>query len=102
MCSLQRDVRLTIPSISLRYCGSSPGKRRYLPLDAADRVPDPNAGEQPAYSDNDLKERLLTWDRLQPGQFPAMLEERTKDIHHRALTLFGMKLADFDALFAGG
>jgi hypothetical protein len=57
-------------------------------------------GEQPAYSDDDLKERLLTWDLLQPGQFPAMLEERTKAIHNRALTLFGMKAADFDALFA--
>ncbi|HCF60691.1 MAG TPA: hypothetical protein DFS52_22160, partial [Myxococcales bacterium] len=57
-------------------------------------------GEQPAYSDDDLKERLLTWDLLQPGQFPAMLEERTKAIHNRALTLFGMKVADFDALFA--
>ena len=50
--------------------------------------------------DDDLKERLLTWDLLQPGQFPAMLEERTKAIHNRALTLFGMKAADFDALFA--
>lgn len=56
-------------------------------------------GDQPPYSDDDLKERLLTWALLQPGQFPAMLEERTKMIHERALTLFGMKAADFDALF---
>lgn len=58
-------------------------------------------GEQPPYSDDDLKERLLTWKLLQPGLFPAMLEERTKAIHERALTLFGMKAADFDALFVG-
>jgi hypothetical protein len=42
---------------------------------------------------------LLTWDLLQPGQFTAMLETRTRWIHERALTLFGMKSADFDALF---
>ena len=56
-------------------------------------------GERPPYSDDDLKERLLTWDLLQPGRFPAMIEERSKLIHERALTLFGMKAADFDALF---
>lgn len=57
-------------------------------------------GDQPAYSDDDLKERLLTWELLQPGKFATMLEERTKLIHGRALALFGMKLADFDSLFA--
>ncbi len=58
-------------------------------------------GEQPPYSDHDLEERLLTWELLQPGQFPAMLEARTKRIHERALSLFGMKTAsDLDALFA--
>jgi len=56
-------------------------------------------GEQPAYSDDDLKERLLTWELLQPGQFPAMLEERRKLIHGRALRLFGMAAPDFDKLF---
>ena len=57
-------------------------------------------GEQPAYSDDDLKERLLTWELLQPGQFPTMLEERRKLIHDRALRLFGMAAPDFDKLFA--
>jgi hypothetical protein len=56
-------------------------------------------GDQAPYSDDDLRERLLTWDQLQPGQFQAMLEERTKLIHERALTLFGMKADDFDTLF---
>lgn len=56
-------------------------------------------GDQPAYSDDDLKERLLTWDLLQPGQFPMLIEKRTNLIHERALALFGMKATDFDALF---
>jgi hypothetical protein len=41
-----------------------------------------------------------TWDLLQPGQFPALLEARTKAICERALTLFAMTAADFGALFA--
>ncbi|WP_437735452.1 DUF262 domain-containing protein [Sorangium sp. So ce1335] len=57
-------------------------------------------GDQPPYSDDDLKERLLTWKLLQPGQFLAMLEQRTKLIHERALMLFGMQPQEFDALFA--
>ena len=57
-------------------------------------------GDQPPYTDDDLKERLLTWALLQPGEFPAMLAERTKLIHERALKLFGMSAGDFDALFA--
>lgn len=56
-------------------------------------------GDQPRYTDDDLKERLLTPKLLQPGQFLVMLEERTKLIHERALALFGMNAADFDSLF---
>ncbi|MGD0946833.1 MAG: hypothetical protein ABSA52_05330 [Candidatus Binatia bacterium] len=33
-------------------------------------------GEQPPYTEEDLKERLLTWDLLQPGRFSDMLEYR--------------------------
>jgi len=57
-------------------------------------------GDQPAYSDDDLKERLLTWDLFQPGKFGDMLRERSQKIHERALALFGMTSAEFDALFA--
>ena len=57
-------------------------------------------GDQPAYSDEDLQARLLTWNLLQPGKFDDMLTERTGKIHDKALALFGMTVADFNALFA--
>jgi hypothetical protein len=57
-------------------------------------------GDQPAYTDDDLKERLLSWPLLQPGQFATMLEERAAAIHERALKLFGMTEAQFNALFS--
>ena len=57
-------------------------------------------GDQPAYTDADLKERLLTHDMLQPGKFPSMLKERSKLIQERALVLFKMEsVASVDALF---
>lgn len=56
-------------------------------------------GDQPSYSDDDLKERLLRWELLQPGQFPVMLEERAQKIREKALALFGMSNEDFNALF---
>lgn len=56
-------------------------------------------GEQPPYSDDDLSERLLTWDLLQPGRFPDLLRERTTKIHERALALFRMDAKAFDDLF---
>ena len=54
----------------------------------------------PDLTDDDLKERLLTWDLLKPGRFKDMLEERTRKIHQRALALFGMTSAQLEALFA--
>lgn len=57
-------------------------------------------GDQPAYSEEDLKQRLLTWKLLQPDMFTVMLEERKKLIHERALALFSMNDADFAALFS--
>jgi hypothetical protein len=109
--NLQRDH--IFPRATLEKAGTPPEKTNHYAnfhflrgkdnLNKSDTAPHEwfkKPGEQPAYSDDDLKERLLTWDLLQPGQFPAMLEERTKAIHNRALTLFGMKAADFDALFA--
>lgn len=57
-------------------------------------------GDQPAYSDSDLEERLLTRDMLQPGKFTTMLKERSKLIQKRALALFKMEsVEDVDALF---
>lgn len=56
-------------------------------------------GEQPAYSDDDLKERLLTWELLQPGNFPLLLRERTKLINERALALFNITEANLKTLF---
>jgi hypothetical protein len=57
-------------------------------------------GDQPAYSDGDLKERLLTWDLLRPGNFPLLLEKRTELIHKRALELFGMEESELNTLFS--
>lgn len=57
-------------------------------------------GDQPPYTDDDLKERLLTWDLLEPGQFPQLLEARTQQIQKRALELFSMKPGDLEALFS--
>jgi hypothetical protein len=57
-------------------------------------------GDQPGYSEADLKERLLTSDMLQPGKFPTMLKERRELIQERALALFKMEsVASVDALF---
>jgi hypothetical protein len=57
-------------------------------------------GDQPPYTDADLKERLLAWDLLQPGCFSALLESRRLQIQNRALTLFGTDEASFESLFA--
>lgn len=57
-------------------------------------------GEQPPYTDDDLKERLLRWEVLQPGKFNSLISERTQSIHERALVLFGMTaITEFDQLF---
>jgi len=108
--NLQRDH--IFPRAMLEKQGSPPEKTNHYAnfhflrgkdnLNKSDTAPHDwfkKPGDQASYSDDDLKERLLTWDLLQPGQFPTMLEERTKLIHARALTLFGMKAADFDAMF---
>jgi len=56
-------------------------------------------GEQPPYTNDDLHERLLKWELLQPGNFPLLLQERTKLINERALRLFNMTEADLKTLF---
>lgn len=58
-------------------------------------------GERPPYTDDDLKERLLRWDLLEPGAFETMLEERRGKIHERAINLFGMSSEEeFNGLFS--
>ncbi len=58
-------------------------------------------GLQPAYSDADLKERLLRWELLEPGNFDKLLEERSRLISERACKLFGMEKYEIDSLFSG-
>ncbi len=53
----------------------------------------------PAYSDDDIHERLLRWELLEPDQFDAMIVERSKCIREEAEKLFGMKESAFNALF---
>lgn len=56
-------------------------------------------GTNSPYTDRDLEERLLSWELLEPGQFERMLDVRSKGIHKKASELFGMKVAEIDALF---
>ena len=73
-------------------------------LNKLDKPPDEwfrNPGRDvPPYSDKDLEERLLTWDDLQPGHFESMIEERGRKVRQKAVELFGIEEAEFDALFA--
>ena len=54
----------------------------------------------PSYSDQDIEERLLAWEDLEPGHFDSMIETRGKRIRDRAEKLFGLKEEAFNALFA--
>jgi hypothetical protein len=54
----------------------------------------------PPYSEQDLQERLLCWDDLQPGNFDEMIDRRGKKIRKKAEDLFGMTEEDFDLMFA--
>jgi hypothetical protein len=73
-------------------------------LNKTDKAPDEwfrNPGKNAtSYSDQDLEERLLCWDDLNPGQFEIMLERRGKKIREKAEALFGITEADFDLMFA--
>ena len=51
------------------------------------------------YSEDDLKERLLTWDDLEPGHFESMLQNRGKRIRTKAEELFKISEDKFNALF---
>lgn len=75
------------------------GKDNLNKSDIAPHVWFRKPGDRPAYSDEDLKERLLTWELLEPGSFPTLLQTRTRLIQERALALFGMDAAEFSKLF---
>jgi hypothetical protein len=52
-----------------------------------------------SYSDQDLEERLLTWDLLEPGMFEEMLRVRAARIRERAAQLFSRPMEEFNSLF---
>ncbi len=66
------------------------------PPDEWFRSPGNNVG---AYSEQDLAERLLSWDDLEPGQFENMIENRGKRIREKAEQFFGLSETEFNALF---
>ena len=53
----------------------------------------------PSYSENDLKERLLTWDDLKPGNFLNMIEIRGKKIREKACNIFGYTENEINDMF---
>lgn len=55
--------------------------------------------DAPPYSDQDLDQRLLSWDLLEPGMFETMIERRRDRIRERAAALFGRSMDEFDSLF---
>lgn len=56
-------------------------------------------GTNSPYTDNDLSERLLSWELLEPGQFETLIDVRGKKIREKAEKLFGISETDFNALF---
>jgi hypothetical protein len=53
----------------------------------------------PPYSENDLSERLLTWNDLTPGNFLNMIEIRGKKIREKACGIFGYTEEEINNLF---
>ena len=53
----------------------------------------------PAYTDQDLEARLLSWDLIQPGEFDQLLEIRGARIREATCKLFRMSESDFNNLF---
>ena len=53
----------------------------------------------PAYTDQDMEDRLLTWELIQPGAFDRLLEIRGAKIREAACKLFHLQESDFNALF---
>jgi hypothetical protein len=56
-------------------------------------------GDAPPYSDQDMADRLLSWDLVRDGAFNKLIEVRSARIRDAALALFGMNAETFDRLF---
>lgn len=72
-------------------------------LNKSDRAPHEwfrSPGKAPSYTEQDLKERLLTWDDLRPGNFSEMLKARSARIRVKAELMFGFSESEIGALFA--
>ena len=57
--------------------------------------------DNPPYTDQDLKERLLTWEDLAPGNFENMIQVRSQKIKKRAEEILGYSEAEIDAFLSG-
>ena len=73
-------------------------------LNKSDKPPNewfrcPGKGVAP-YSNQDLEDRLLSWNDLEPDNFMSLIETRGKKIRKRAEQLFGLTEEEFDSLFA--
>lgn len=53
----------------------------------------------PAYTDQDMADRLLSWELVQPGAFDTLLEVRATRIREAACKLFHMSENEFNRLF---
>lgn len=55
-------------------------------------------GTNSPYTEQDLEERLLTWDLLEPGHFERMLEERGRRIRQKAEAMLGTTEEELNSL----
>ena len=56
-------------------------------------------GKSSAYTDQEMDDRLLSWDMIEPGAFAHLLESRGQRIRERALQMFHMSEESFNKLF---
>lgn len=56
--------------------------------------------DAPSYTNQDMQDRLLTWEMVKGNSFNKMIEERSKLIRNKALSLFHMTEEGFNSLFA--
>jgi len=71
-------------------------------LNKSDRPPHEwfrNPGKAPQYTDQDMAERLLTWEDINPGNFAKMLVDRGERIRKKAEQLLGFSEEEINALF---
>lgn len=71
-------------------------------LNKSDRPPHEwfkNPGKAPAYTDQDMEERLLKWDDIEPGNFAKMLVDRGERIKKKAEQFLGFSEEEINTLF---